>query len=249
MAKKPSSEPESETSFRPPTQEELDKRSQARDRHMRGLPPEEPKRELQGLIDTEPEAYKFEMTPEMERFKHYQEVAGLTVLLETESDQNRFVKEFNSWIKAGRPAPKMPELVVEEDPVPMKLYRIRHRGKQYVYWRDTRAKLYGKVVHIRQTEHHGADKTQKFYREQEVIEYTIPYNKELGTKLVEDSLARCVYPTFYFVNDPNHKYSVKPEDFNADLDQIIQLHREKKYDLSDSTWGCLNTQGESKNVG
>lgn len=200
--------------------------------------PGPPKHDPKDLIDEEAEGYKFTVTPEMQAYIDMKKAAGVATVIEDEKQEHAFVKEFNSWVKAGRPRPKLPELKIEEDPIPQKFYRTRYMGKQKFFWRDTAGKLHGKTIESKPIYKKEVDSDGKEYNELQkyvqIVKYPIDFNADLVKKLIADAMDRCSNPTFYFIVEDGRggtkaKYSVVAEDFVGDFDEIIKLHLKKDY--------------------
>lgn len=175
----------------------------------------------------------FTITEDMQTYIEMKKVSGVPTLLETDLQKHEFTKEYNAWVKAGRPKPQLPHLMIEEDPIPLKLYRKKHLGIQKLFWRDTKGKLHGKEVIVTPITRKGKDaftgeETTIVEGERKQTNYTLNYTKEIGEKLVEDAEARCIHPTYYIL-DGDTKFSIKARDFNRDLDELIMLCREHKY--------------------
>jgi hypothetical protein len=192
--------------------------------------------------------YSFVITPEMQTYISYKQTAGLEVHLKTEFQQRAFLKEFQAWQKRGCPKPKMPDIYTDEDPIPMKLYRIKYMGKQKIYWYDTKANLHGKVDDSVPVLERVTNATTKETHDVEVgrvegFNYTIDFTKETGTKMVEDALDRCVNPTFYIIFGKS-KWQVGPSAFLGDFDELTERIKKKQYDAE------LDIQGQTdKTVG
>lgn len=206
---------------------------------------------------TEAEA-GFSITPDMQEFIEMKRATGRLVTgLDTKPGQEAFLRDYNSWVAAGRPKALMPEYQIKENPPPIKLYRIRDRGRQKIFWRTVDGKLHGKrIVEIpieESVENSLGEKKTVVTRKIQAEEYTVDYTVEFGKKLLEDALKRAPFVMCAFVTGRRNqlKYAVRPEDFNGDFDQIIRLHQEKKYFLEHSSLGSVNNTtmgGQSPHV-
>lgn len=175
----------------------------------------------------------FTKTDDTDAFLQIMAATGVQFDFDTEEGRAHFTTEYNRWVKAGRYKPIMPKL--EEEPIPMKLYRMRHMGNQKMFWRDTKGKMHGKEViekpvMVTMPDAQTKAPIQVVDHVEKITKYNEDYDQKKGEKLVEDALARCERPTFYFMNGQN-KYSVKSSDFNGDFDAIIVVHRAGKYVL------------------
>lgn len=154
------------------------------------------------------------LTDDQQTFAKFYEVStGRAPSLETPHAQRAFEVDYNRWVAAGRPRPKLEqEMVKGEAPIPMKLYRVKSLGKQYVFFRDTKSKIHGRA-----TDSEG------------VHTYNSAFKKDIAQELKDDAVNRCHNPTYYLVVG-GAKYSVNEEDWvSGDFDQLVQMHRQGRY--------------------
>lgn len=199
--------------------------------------------EIQGFVEFK-EGELFELNEEMKRFLAIEEITGGVYKLEIESEQRRFVRNFNAWIKAGRPRPGQVKLIVEEDPIVHAIYRIKVRGIQKIYWVDERGKVHGKVLNkvakqVRKTDPRTGAETIVDLGYRDDIEYTQLYTKELAQKLIDDAMQRGQNPQFYY-HDGNHPWSCHPEDLLIpNFDEGLKQITTKGYGMTPSIHGSL----------
>ena len=178
----------------------------------------------------------FTITDEMQQLIDLRKAAGQITKLDTDEEKHRFGREFHTWVKAGSPRPKMPVLVTIEDPIPQKLYRIKHMGRQKIFWRDTKNVMHGKefikapIMKIVKDAQTGED-MEVVERYDQKVNYTIDYTKVLGEKLLDDAIDRCFNPTFYVI--AGEKALVGPKEFNTDFDQLLDKIRKAARRITD----------------
>lgn len=140
---------------------------------------------------------------------------GTKLDLTNPEDRKKLSVETAKWVKAGRPMPKMPDTLGPDNHIPMKLYRVKWMGKQYLAYKDTKGQW------------HNMEEDSKGRRK-----YTMPFDKEQAQKLVDDALERCENPTFAFKYGTNNPYQVTAEDFaTRDFDEVIKQHKANNYHL------------------
>lgn len=157
-----------------------------------------------------------ELTDDEKDFLKIWDVAvGSKLDLSDPKDRKKLSVETACWVAAGKPMPKMPETLGPDNHIPMKLYRVKWMGKQYLAYKDTKGKW-----HNMEEDSNGRRK------------YTVPFDKEEAQKLVDDAIKRCENPTFAFKHGTNNPYQVTAEDFaSADFDAVIKQHRRNDYHM------------------
>lgn len=163
-------------------------------------------------------------TPDMQKYFAIREATGNPVDLSTDEGRAQAAADYNQWVSAGRPAAEMPKIVTEKV-IPRKLYRIKHLGKQYFYFRDTRDVLHGQEtvktpIKARQHDDRTGKDIEWIARYRETPKYTREFNKADAEKLAKQALAECVDPTFY-VKEGDRKVQVTPEQFVGDFDKVL----------------------------
>ena len=196
----------------------------------------ETKQDLKSKAQSKPGATPdFTMTDEMKEFAEILAVIrGQPVVLETPEEQRFFQVEFNVWKGKGKPRPTLgPQVEQPELPIPLKIYRIKVLGIQYLFWRDTKNQIHDREV--AQEKEITEDPATHVKSEKVISErpkYVTRFNKEGAEKLVEDSQARCHQPQYYLIDTDGKKYSVGPGDFSAgDFDKMILAHRQRRYEF------------------
>lgn len=218
-------DPES-TSIASISQETREQMMSSRNRALNGdfgPAPEQPK-EPEGLVEYK--AGEFVMTEEMQKFKTMMEMSGQDLpRLDTETGEQEFVKLFNQWIRAGRPQPTMPKLVMPEDPYPRKIYRFVYGKMDKLFWVDNFGKWHGRKE-----------------IGEERYEYTQDFSAELANRLIKDARDRGGDMRLCFKIHPTHPrstYAVNQADFNVDragFDNVIITHQKNQYRLSGLTF-------------
>jgi hypothetical protein len=147
-------------------------------------------------------------------------------------DQRDVINKFYLWKEKGSPKAEMPQLKDDKEDEILKLYRVKHRGTQYIWYMTKDGRRVGleyDITYAEEDEWVDGKMTGNKVKTNTVIErkpkYTIEYTKEKGEELLELAYKYTDYPTCYFVNGPNNKVKVSEPDteFNVDGKKMIEL--------------------------
>jgi hypothetical protein len=151
--------------------------------------------------------------------------------LSTDS-QRDIINKFYLWKDRGSPKAEMPTLKEDKEDEILKLYRVKHRGVQYIWYMTKDGRRVGMhYVHTYATEDEWVDgkMTGNKVQTETIIssepKYEWEYTKELGEKLLALATKYNDFPSCYFVNGPNNKVKCgDPEtEFNVDGKEMIRL--------------------------
>jgi len=180
-------------------------------------------KDIPSKISTKTFLEQFKESEDMQTFYKYKSVAGNYPQVEkfTPQQERDFTLEFNVWIDNNKPAPEMPAMKANLIPIPSQIYRVKHLGKQYLWYNLQNGGEVGREhVPILDSDRHVVG---------EDIVYTIPYTKAEAERLLQEAQDKARTPSYGF-EDSTHKYHVSAEDFTKDdFDSIIKMHRKKEY--------------------
>ena len=138
--------------------------------------------------------------------------------------------ECRAWLKAGKPAATMPKIDASND-IMMSVYRVRHHGKQYLYYftEDSdppigveRSNVYRKY---KEDGLYKVDKavivsTKDFY----TIDHTDAKCKEFAARCGKES----TNPKYY-IKEGNRTFEIKnPDNFSKDFDAMFERATSRK---------------------
>jgi hypothetical protein len=146
--------------------------------------------------------------------------------------QRDVINKFYLWKEKGSPKAEMPTLKDDKEDEILKLYRVKHRGVQYIWYMTKDGRRVGMhYVHTYATEDEWVDgkmtgnKVQTETITSSEPKYEWEYTKELGEKLLALATKYNDFPSCYFVNGPNNKVKCsEPEtEFNVDGKEMLKL--------------------------
>lgn len=180
---------------------------------------------------------------ENKEFEEFVQISKLTGILSVEpyhlqkDDQERFVEAFQSWLKAGKPKPQMPQEATKHIEIIEKLYRARDKGREYLYYIAKgkplpvgiiRTPIYNKVtVDGKEIEDRSL---QIGYRDEYDPEFA--YTKELAEKLLA-KIQRDTSDVKLFlvegIGDSRSKVRIRnPKNFTRNIDDLLEDIRKGK---------------------
>lgn len=171
-----------------------------------------------------------DLTEEMQEYLQMRKLSGLPTDVDSDQGRAQFIVDYNKWVAAGQPRPKMPDVI--PDPAPVKLYRVRHLGKQKMYFFGGDHKFHGKRVEriqqFKDTDDGKGGKIKVPAGFREVVHYDINFDAAKAKALVAQATSQFIEPRCYFVVS-GATLRVTLEDFVGDFDAIIRQHKEGKY--------------------
>ncbi len=148
-------------------------------------------------------------------------------------EQREVINKYYLWKDKGSPKAEMPKLKDEKEHEILKLYRVKHRGIQYLWYMTTDGQRIGldyEEIHNQEDEYDENNQPTGRKTEGKTIvdrkpHYTIEYTKQKGEELLALASKYNDYPNCYFVNGPNNKVKCSdPEtEFNVDGKEMIKL--------------------------
>lgn len=155
-----------------------------------------------------------------DEFKEYLNIASITGQMPKPFqelsllEQRQTISNYHQWIKLGKPKPKMPEMPMTAVKAPVDIFRVKHRGKEKIYWDDTSGVKVGVT-----------------YKDGNIVDYTIDYSDEKATELMNEREQ---------LLDPNQKrncyivldarvHIVHDIDFKKPFDELAKALKEETY--------------------
>lgn len=147
-------------------------------------------------------------------------------------EQRDIINKFYLWKEKGSPKAEMPKLKDDTEEEILKIYRVKHRGTQYIWYMTKEGKRVGleyDVTYAEEDEWVDGKMTGNKIKTDIVLDrkprYTMEYTKELGEELLAKAHKYNDNPSCYFVNGPNNKVKVDdPEtEFNVDGREMLKL--------------------------
>jgi hypothetical protein len=147
-------------------------------------------------------------------------------------DQRDVINKYYLWKEKGSPKAEMPKLKDDTEEEILKLYRVKHRGVQYIWYMTKEGKRVGleyDVTYAEEDEWVDGKMTGNKITTDVVLDrkprYTMEYTKALGEELLAKAYKYNDNPSCYFVNGPNNKVRCDdPEaEFNVDGKEMLKL--------------------------
>lgn len=129
-------------------------------------------------------------------------------------EQKALQANYYQWDRAGRVKPKMPEMQAVQVPVPVDLFRVLQRGKEFLYYDMT-----------------GGEKVGVDYKDGRVSKYTLEYTTETAQKLLqeqEELNEPSQRTNCYMIIDGQTKI-IHAKDFIKPFEEIAQAIRSNQY--------------------
>lgn len=153
-------------------------------------------------------------------FKAYIQIATLTGQLTKPFEelsileQRQTISNYHQWVKLDRPKPKMPEMPMAAVKSPVDIFRIKHRGKEKIYWDNT-----------------AGEKIGVTFKDGNPVDYTIDYTDAKADELMaerEQLLDPNQRRNCYIVLD-GRIHIVHDIDFKKPFDELAKALKEESY--------------------
>jgi hypothetical protein len=164
--------------------------------------------------------------------------------LDTDS-QREVINKFYLWKEKGSPKAEMPKIKDDKEDEILALHRVKAQGDQFIWYVCKDGKVVGKDWVYEYAQEEDVDESGNplgtFHDDTRRIlkrtpKYTVPYNKEVGKKLLDIANKYSDEPICIFemgkkkvgVGDPQGMFNCDGKEFVAEVQRVFELSRRRR---------------------